>query len=118
MPSDLLKHISAEVTGRRFMEDPPAPILTDITDITTSLEEAVAYPTLIEYRVEVRMGARVLARDADDIDHAKREMTELIAHEAYKEVRDSLRLLRRAYYDRNWDDVRAAINAIGDTIQP
>ena len=118
MPAKFLEQVAARATGQRSYEHTPISAMTDVITTFDRSPELVA-EHLLEYRVEVRMGQRVLIKESrsSDLPDAVKKVRHRIARLVYGEVDDALMGLEAAAFDRDWDALKKSIQEIKELIR-
>jgi hypothetical protein len=112
--SELLKLVEAKATGRSYHDDLKP---SDIVSMIDSYQEIMT-EQLIEYRIDVRIGQTILARNIEDLTEAKKLVTHKIARFVYGEVINDLLDIRLALYDRDREKAQRLVTKALDKLKP
>ncbi len=108
--SKLINHIEAHQTHRRFAK-PSGPVsYSDLTSIETNVMQVV--PHLIEYRIDVRLGATVRIERDEDIPNHVRRMARMLEQEVFGEFSEDIDNMYRALWNYDCDKAKEILDAM------
>lgn len=105
--SKLIDAIEAHQTGKRFPKHTGPLRYSDMIVIDAKAMELTPY--LVEYRIEVRLGANVRWEPGRDNEPALRNMARMLENHVFGEFRDDIDKIHRALYQNDYDSAVACL---------
>lgn len=108
--SKFIDAVRAEMTGRQYIDHLSRPKLLSVSE-TYDHCEPVHYNALIEYKVEVSYGMRVVCHPSE-LTEAKKNVIRSLQEEIYGEFREKAIEVKHALYSGDRDELIKAINEL------